>query len=664
MASGSDVMDISDDDAPTSGVALQKPKTKSRDEPSNNHSNDPSDDNSGDDSDEDGVVFEVETILAQRKVSGSLEYLVKWDGYDLMNATWEPKNSFDSEDTLRDWQEKKLQINYGKLPSFNVGKWEREKSRLEDEFSAAGKDMEENNSELHTNMDDYFFPLLTPEPDPPRRPRHRLSAASDTSSSLFVTPEPSSSKNQALPTLPTSSLGQPPLSSYPSIEDDDSPVAETTAHEPNLDTINREQNPFKLPFPPRGPSGRRFSGASDASSSLFVTPEPTSSKNKILPARSLSSTGQASVASKPPIRDPKWPDATSQEKRKQPTGNQASRPQPTNQKAGSTTKHSTQTPSVQKATVQKATVQKPNTQNPVPPKPPVVVPTRVKFGQPARPKFTRKRGYESSWGRERVPDPDQIQLMKPSEYSKRENYGHATPNLPGSKIPGASAQSSVGNPETTGAADHVSTPGVPHASGPFELLNSDPFTGQPQQLPWGDAISTELDTSMLPVSTDRYNSRSTGRSSHLAGFNRRPSSPDGDNRHGGHSTRRRSPGVYSRRFSETGNASTVVSSPPVLSEQEQIASMPVGRPQEGANEWPNGCFSNPGEVFAHVYFGDLKTYIGPMRLVGELGRARNELLTSGVTVGSSLELWFKELYTVKEHTELVNKVSIVQTSLK
>ena len=85
-------------------------------------------------------------------MSGSLEYLVKWDGYDLMNATWEPKNPFDSEDTLRDWQEKKLQINYGKLPSFNVGKWEREKSRLEDEFSAAGKDMEENKPRIFVDV--------------------------------------------------------------------------------------------------------------------------------------------------------------------------------------------------------------------------------------------------------------------------------------------------------------------------------------------------------------------------------------------------------------------------------------------------------------------------------------------------------------------------------
>lgn len=672
MASGfPDAMDISDNDAPGSGVAPQKATTKKRDEPFNNPSNDPSDGNSDDDSEEDGVAFEVETILAQRKVSGSLEYLVKWDGYDLMNATWEPKDSFDSEDTLREWQEKKLDINYGKLPSFNVRKWEKEKSRLEDEFSAAGKDMEEYNAELHTNMDDYFFPLLTPEPEPPRRPRHRLSAASDASSSLFATPEPTSAKNQALPTLSTSSLSQPPLASYSSIEDSDSSVAETTTHEPNLerDPINRDGNPFKLPFPPRGPSGRRFSGASDASSSLFVTPEPTSSKNQTLPPRPLLPTGQVSVPSKPPIGDPKLPDAMSQEKRKQQSSDQYPRPQPANQKVGSTTKPSTQTSSVQKPVAQKPTIQKPTTQNlatqtSAPPKPPIVVPTLVRFGQSARPKFKGKRGHESSWGRERVPDPDGIQLMKPSEYSKRENYGHATPNLPGSRVTGAAARSPVENSETTGAVDSASTPGVPSAPDPFGLMDLDPFAVQPQQLSSGDAIGTEPDRSTLPLSTDGANNRSTGRSSHLTGFTRRPSSPDGDNRHGRHDTRRRSPGVYSRRFSGTGNASPIVSPPPALSEQEQIASMPMGRPQEGATEWPNGYFSNPGEVFAQVYFGDLKTYIGPMRLVGQLGRARNELLTSGVTVGSSLELWFKELYTIKEHTELVNKVSIVKTSFK
>ena len=35
-------------------------------------------------------VFEVERILQKRVYCNRIEYLVKWTGYDVFDATWEP----------------------------------------------------------------------------------------------------------------------------------------------------------------------------------------------------------------------------------------------------------------------------------------------------------------------------------------------------------------------------------------------------------------------------------------------------------------------------------------------------------------------------------------------------------------------------------------------
>jgi hypothetical protein len=35
-------------------------------------------------------VFEVDRILAERKVDGATQYLVKWQNYEEKDCTWEP----------------------------------------------------------------------------------------------------------------------------------------------------------------------------------------------------------------------------------------------------------------------------------------------------------------------------------------------------------------------------------------------------------------------------------------------------------------------------------------------------------------------------------------------------------------------------------------------
>ena len=50
--------------------------------------------------------FEVERILDKRERRRRVEYLVKWKGYELYDATWEPlKNLTNAQETVRDFEE-------------------------------------------------------------------------------------------------------------------------------------------------------------------------------------------------------------------------------------------------------------------------------------------------------------------------------------------------------------------------------------------------------------------------------------------------------------------------------------------------------------------------------------------------------------------------------
>lgn len=57
--------------------------------------------------------YAVETVLAERETDGVTQYLVKWEGYPEERCTWEPATSFQSLDTLSDWDKKKLHIEQG-----------------------------------------------------------------------------------------------------------------------------------------------------------------------------------------------------------------------------------------------------------------------------------------------------------------------------------------------------------------------------------------------------------------------------------------------------------------------------------------------------------------------------------------------------------------------
>ncbi|KAJ5727596.1 hypothetical protein N7493_005416 [Penicillium malachiteum] len=586
-----------------------------------------------DESDDEGAVFDVETILAQKynNSKGYLEYLVKWDGYDVMNATWEPEESFNSTDTLMDWERKKLDIQSGQQPRFNVEKFEKRLRRLKADFSLAEKDMVEFNSELNTNIEDFLIPSSAPTRGPPpsiAQSRSRVSITSDESSALFVPAGNSSSDESIVPLR----------------------------------------------------SRRREPESSSAG--------PSCSKQSAQASRSLPLKPKASVADK---------DKAPQKKAIQPQAAQAPNPRLPNSQTSATEAESSA------------------------PNPPVVKKPFTGFGQSARPQFMRKRGFESRWGREPVPDLDQLQLMKPSEFSKRENYGHMTLNINHSSLDGPTLETSEMRQTTNWAAsDSMQMPMAPPAKPTSEgIPRSSRSTGShpaEQSQPFALQTSGQNDPSnsndpKSPSTERRTSLTDHDRPSRPTAMTNRSRSPEGDShRRNPVQSRQRSLSPYSRRpmgpidsyrpeYSgrrpssrrsrspeNNGSRRGSRSSPPLidrrnsmpdsshnkhpdaserphpitLSEKECIARMPVGVPSEHATFTRTGLFFNPNDVLIHVYFGTYKEYIGPARIVGLPRAVKMELLQTGLKSSDTnqLELWFKELHTMEELQALVDPVRL------
>ncbi|KAI9699422.1 MAG: hypothetical protein M1836_003033 [Candelina mexicana] len=71
--------------------------------------------------------YPVEAILAEQPAEdghdGELLYLAKWDEYPLGRSSWEPITSF-HQDTLREWEDRKMRITRGYEKPFDVDKFE------------------------------------------------------------------------------------------------------------------------------------------------------------------------------------------------------------------------------------------------------------------------------------------------------------------------------------------------------------------------------------------------------------------------------------------------------------------------------------------------------------------------------------------------------------
>lgn len=86
--------------------------------------------------------YEVETILTERTQGDQPMYLVKWAGYPIERATWEPAESFFNNETFLDWKKKRRAIAEGKQPEFDLVSFENHLIALEDAREKRGRSRE------------------------------------------------------------------------------------------------------------------------------------------------------------------------------------------------------------------------------------------------------------------------------------------------------------------------------------------------------------------------------------------------------------------------------------------------------------------------------------------------------------------------------------------
>lgn len=116
--------------------------------------------------------YTIEAILADRIEEGQSRYLIRWEGWDLLAATWEPPEMFDDmEVSLKSWRKTKLDILAGRKPKFDVEKFNRDHARATKEAERMDLTLEEYSKRLSTNAADYFIasiqsPISQTNPEP------------------------------------------------------------------------------------------------------------------------------------------------------------------------------------------------------------------------------------------------------------------------------------------------------------------------------------------------------------------------------------------------------------------------------------------------------------------------------------------------------------------
>lgn len=169
--------------------------------------------------------YDVEEILYERDAEDGpgQEFLVKWTDYELHRAEFVPRENFNTRVVLRNWERKKRDIAAGLAAPFDIEKWQADQDQIAQETAARKEARRAERAEraarrlalldhpgndtvtedLRVNEDTRPQEEANPSSELDRRAgeaqltrateqEKSLSVASDTSSSLFVTDEPSS----------------------------------------------------------------------------------------------------------------------------------------------------------------------------------------------------------------------------------------------------------------------------------------------------------------------------------------------------------------------------------------------------------------------------------------------------------------------------------------
>ncbi|KAF4556737.1 Hypothetical protein D9617_1g086170 [Elsinoe fawcettii] len=77
--------------------------------------------------------FDVEEVIAARKFNGEVKYLVKWDGYDYGECTWEPRESFHDPETITRWKQRREKIKAGEIKDVDVEGIKRQMAKCKED---------------------------------------------------------------------------------------------------------------------------------------------------------------------------------------------------------------------------------------------------------------------------------------------------------------------------------------------------------------------------------------------------------------------------------------------------------------------------------------------------------------------------------------------------
>ncbi|KAL1517509.1 hypothetical protein ABEB36_001265 [Hypothenemus hampei] len=121
-------------------------KSKSQDRESTNtngarETNDPEDD--------DDTEYEVQEILNEKFIKGVKHYLIRWKGYTEESDTWEPENTLDCQDLIKDYQQKKKRKQ-------DFGNKKKSKKHMRKSGESKGTWDENENFEVDRILDVYF----------------------------------------------------------------------------------------------------------------------------------------------------------------------------------------------------------------------------------------------------------------------------------------------------------------------------------------------------------------------------------------------------------------------------------------------------------------------------------------------------------------------------
>ncbi|KAJ5390895.1 uncharacterized protein N7496_001963 [Penicillium cataractarum] len=638
---------------------------------------------------EQGSEYEVEEILAERvsKRTGKKKFLLKWAGYPMYRATWEPAEMFlQMEDAILRWDEKRRRVRAGTDRPFDLDGWKKALKDRERETQRRKEARQQKRAERAARK----------AAKPPRSNALPFSASRESSPDVpLIRANAIQGSNFDKSFQRSGSLAFDKSSLFVSADD-----PETKNHS-NQNTLASSTPTTAQALPGTSSSGPARPDVGPPNSSLSIKAVPGASKSTIpQPSQGITVTSEQSQL------------AQSVYSQLLPEGSKAA---PSEQNKLSDKEPSQATDRIP-ATGPEPTQQS-QSQRPMASSSQTV--KQLAWG----PLFT---AFASNKSKDREPDISQLNLRKPSEFPARAAAGVPVPfakmtasdsirrssqsgikatTTNTSSVSQATASSGVSRKESSEAMCPPSwAPRAPQTEKPGRPRPSSP---RRSSLPFGDCYRPSNSRDSPPPRRPGPRGRSPEsrrRSSRSRSRSRSPGrwSSARDQRQRSPVARRRSPDYY--RQSNTPSPFVTVTRPrskapapttssrsspprksppatitppttvsnaghepssrvkdddaltlsskapglprgPPMSAKDQIKRMPISKPSPNARLLPSGYFFNPGEVLAHVYFGKARHFVGVVRFCGLSPEVKKDLLAfkDATRRGSKFEMWFRDV---------------------